>query len=448
MENEEKVVNEEKIVKEGGNNKGLLLGIIAVLVVALAVLAVYMFFNKPTPKNVYFRVIDEFSSSVNKSIDKLNTSKKEEIKYNVGFNMKTTNSSYNEIANIINKMKLSSSVQSDFGNKKLNANIDVLYNNSSLIDANVYLNNKDMYAELPSLYDKLIKMPLDNELNLEDIWNTLDKNSYKTIVNELTNIIKNNLKEEYFSNSVEKITVLNNEVEVSKQVLDLNGKNIVELQTNIINAMLNNDKLLNALSKTTNMTVSDIKLNLNETKKEVQEAEGFVAEIYLNIKNNKIEYITIKSGEEKIELVKASDDTFNIMLGNNKVGALTLSNKEVNLNIDYEGTKITYKITNTSLEINGSFEDVTFSIKLNGNDKKGNLVMNVNSKEEKIDLTINADYEKSSIKSVQEKDYSNYVELDKLTENDMNSIMTKLYENQNLMTLIQDISSLTAAEAY
>ena len=440
--------SEEKIVEEGGKSRKVLLGIIAVLVVALCVLAGYMYFNKPTPKNVYLRVIDEFASGVNKNINKLNINDKEEVKYNVGFNLKTTNSDYTEIANIINKIKLSSKTESDFSNKKLNTSIDVLYNNSSIIDANIYLNNKDMYAEIPSLYDKLIKMPLDNELDLEQIWNTLDKDSYKTIINELTNIIKNNLKEEYFSNSVEKITVLNNEVEVSKQVLDLNSKNIVELETNIINAMVNNDKLLNALSKVTSMSVSDIKSNLNESKKEVQEAEGFVAEIYLNTKNNKIEYVTIKSGEEKVELVKVSDDTFNIMVDNNNVGTLTLNNKEINLNIDYEGTKVTYKITDTSLEMNGSFEGTTFSIKLNGNEKKGNLVINVNSKEEKIDLTINADYETNLIKKVQDKNYSNYVELDKMTEDDMNSIMTKLYENQNLMTLIQDISSLTEAEVY
>ena len=440
--------NEEKIIEEGGKSRKVLLGIIAVLVVALCALAGYMYFNKPTPKNVYLRVIDEFASGVNKNINKLNINDKEEVKYNVGFNLKTTNSDYTEIANIINKIKLSSKTESDFSNKKLNTSIDVLYNNSSIIDANIYLNNKDMYAEIPSLYDKLIKMPLDNELDLEQIWNTLDKDSYKTIINELTNIIKNNLKEEYFSNSVEKITVLNNEVEVSKQVLDLNSKNIVELETNIINAMVNNDKLLNALSKVTSMSVSDIKSNLNESKKEVQEAEGFVAEIYLNTKNNKIEYVTIKSGEEKVELVKASEDTFNIMVDNNNVGTLTLSNKEINLNIDYEGTKVTYKITETSLEMNGSVEGITFSIKLNGNEKKGNFVINVNSKEEKIDLTINADYETNSIKSVQDKNYSNYVELDKMTEDDMNSIMTKLYENQNLMTLIQDVSSLTGAEAY
>ena len=440
--------SEEKIVGEGGKSRKVLLGIIAVLVVILGVLAGYMYFNKPTPKNVYLRVIDEFASGVNKNINKLNINNKQEVKYNVGFNMKTTNSDYTEIANIINKIKLSSKTESDFINKKLNTSIDVLYNNSSIIDANIYLNNKDMYAEIPSLYSKLIKMPLDGELDLEQIWNTFDKDSYKTVVNELTNIIKNNLKEEYFSNSVEKITVLNNEVEVNKQVLDLNSKNMVELETNIINAMLNNDKLLNALSKVTNTTVSDIKLNLNETKKEVQEAEGFVVEIYLNTKNNKIEYVTIKSGEGKVELVKASDNTFNIIVDNNKVGTLTLSNKEINLNIDYEGTKVTYKITETSLEMNGSFEGITFSFKLNGNEKKGNFVMNVNSKEEKIDLTINADYETNSIKNVQDKNYSNYVELDKMTEEDMNSIMTKLYENQNLMTLIQDISALTAAEAY
>lgn len=437
-------IEKENVMEKGGTGRKVLLAIIGVLVVVLIVLGYLIYSKGPSSKNVYLRTIDEFSNSVSKAIDKTDLNKLQELNYNLSFNLNSTNSEYKEIAKIINNIKLNASLEEDYKNKKANVNLDVLYNNSSMIDGNIYINGKDLYAELPSLYSKLIKVPTDETINLDELWNAYNKDNYKTILNELTKIVKNNLKEEYFTSSDEKITVLGKEANTSKQVLTLTGENMYDLENNIINDILNNDKLLKALSDTSNIEVNDLKEELNRTKSELtKEDSKLVVELYLNKSNQKLEYAVMNTDSEKLELSKTSDDTFNILVNSEKIGSIAFLKNGIDLIIDYENTNINLKLSEESLNITAKTEEANISIKLNGNEQKGKTVVNVNIPSEKIDLTINVDYEIKSIKSVKAKDYSNYVELDKMTEDDYNGIMTKLYENESLVTLIQDISNIT-----
>ena len=437
-------VEKEKVMEKGGAGKKVLLSVIFVLVVALAVLGFLIYFKGPNTKNVYLKTIDDFSSSINEVINKTDMSKLQQLDYNFSFNLNSSNTQYRDIAKILNKIKLNASMEEDHKNKKANINLDVLYNNSSMIDANIYLNNKDYYVELPTLYSKLIKLPVDDSINLDQFWNIYNKDNYKTIINELTKIIKNNLKDEYFSSSDEKINVLGKELNVSKQVLTLTGKDIFNMETSIINDLLNNEKLLNALSETANIPVADLKTELNNAKSELTEENGkLTIELYLNKVSQKLEYALFITDTEKLELSKTSEDTFNIIYNNEKLGTISLINKGIDLMLNYENNTINIKFTENTIKISIITDEAKININVTENNKKGNAVININILKEKIDLTINLDYELKYINNIKSKDYSNYVEMDKMTEDDYNSIMTKLYENEALVTLIQDISNIT-----
>lgn len=440
MEESEK----EKVMEKGGVGRKVLLSIIGVLVVVLVALGFILYSKGPNTKNVYLRTIDEFSSSVSKALDKTDLTKLQELNYNLSFNLNSSNSEYKEIAKILNNIKFNGSLEKDYKNKKANVNLEMLYNNSSMVNGSIYLNGKDLYAELPTLYDKLIKVPTDETINLDELWNAYDKDNFKTIINELTKIVKNNLKEEYFTSSDEKITVLGKEVNTSKQVLTLTGEDLYNLENSIINDILNNDKLLNSLSKVTNVEVNNLKEELNNIKSELTKEDGkLVVELYLNKIGQKLEYAVINMDNEKLELSKTGDDTFNILVNNEKIGSITFTKDEIDLIVDYENNNVNLKFTKDALNVTFKTEEGNFSIKLNGNEQKGKVIVNINVPSAKIDLIINIDYENKSIKSIKAKDYSNYVELDKMTEDDYNGIMTKLYENEALVTLIQDISNIT-----
>lgn len=441
-------MEEEKMsVKEGGSRK-VLLGIIFVLVIGLIALAIYMFVNKPNTKNIYFKVFDEFAANINKTIDKMPANNVEQMKYDVSFNLNSSSNEYREIAKILNKIKLSSIIESDLNNKKANVNLDVIYNNNSIVNGNIYLNNKDLYAEVPSLYSKLIKLPLDDELDMEYIWNAFDKDNYKTITSELTKIIKNNLKDEYFSNNDETINVLNKDVLTNKQVFKLSKDSLKELITNVINDIQNNTKLLNSLSKAYNISVDEVKNELNNYKLEMDITSGFEIDLFLNKKNNDLEYATIIVDDEKLELLKTEASTFNIVVDKDVIGNIVLKDNDMKASINYDGIKMSLKATDNLIEMKNEQNDLKISVKIVGNENKGSMEANVESLADKIELKLNADFEVNKIKSITQKDYSNYIEADKITENEMNEIMTKLYENQNLMTLIQDVSSLFNAQAY
>ncbi len=434
------------LVNEGKkNNTGLTvtLAVLGVLIVVGIVLGVLWFLKGGSTKNVYYQTIDNLASNAITNIDKIEEelNKPLGINANISANMTTSDSSMRSIASLINKMKINMDMEMDYNNKVSNMTYDIKYNNGSLIKADLILNNDNAYVNLNSLYSKSIKMPADS--GIENLWNAYDFESYKVVIGEMANIIKASLKEEYFTTKDAKVNNVNTKV----YILTLTGKDMYNLELDVLNNMLQDEKLINALNS---IIGSDVKETLESIKSNVTEGKDtFVSEIYVNKSTNKLEKVNININGSALELIKSDADKFNIVLNNsdNKVviGYIIMSDTNFTISLKDTGVDITLetKMENNTNIINLNFEAYGTYIKLNLERQEESCKVGITlSDDNNNKLTLNVDYTMKQISKVTSKNVSNYIELDKMTDNDYNTIMQNLYQNSTLMSLMQSLITM------
>ena len=433
-------------VNEGKKkNTGLTvtLAILGVIIVVGIVFGVLWFLKGGNTKNVYYQTIDNLASNaitnINRIEDELN--KPLGINANISANMTTSDNSMRQIASLLNKMNINMDMEMDYNNKVSNMTYDIKYNNGSLIRADLILNNDNAYIDLNSLYNKSIKLPSDS--GTDNLWQTYDFESYKVVVGEMANILKSSLKEDYFTTKDAKLNNINTKV----YVLTLTGKDMYNLELDVLNNMLQNEKLVNALNS---IVGSDVKETLESIKNNVTEGEDtFVSEIYVNKSTKKLEKVNININGNAIELNKTDVDKFDIVLNNNDnkvvIGYVIMSDNNFTISLKDTGIDITLetKVENNTEIVNLNFEAYGTYIKLNleRQEESGKVGITL-SDDNNNKLTLNVDYTMKQISKVTSKNVSNYVELDKMTDNDYNTIMQNLYQNSTLMSLMQSLITM------
>lgn len=454
--NVQQVISEQPLQSvESSNNVGvnegkkkntgltITLAVLGVLIIVGIVLGVLWFLNGGSTKNVYYQTIDNLASNaisnINKIEDELN--KPLGIIANISANMTTSDSSMRSIASLLNKMNINMDMEMDYNNKVSNMAYDIKYNNGSLIKADLILNNDQAFVNLNSLYNKSIKLPSDS--GIDNIWQAYDFESYKVVVGEMANILKSSLKEDYFTTKDAKVNNVNTKV----YILTLTGKDMYNLELDVLNNMLQNEKLVNALNS---IVGSDVKETLESIKNNVTEGKDtFISEIYVNKSTKKLEKVIIKINDGTLELNKTDVDKFDIVLNNNDnkvvIGYVIMSDNNFTISLNDTGLDITLetKVENNTEIVNLNFEAYGTYIKLNlerqeENGKAGITLSDDNNNK----ITLNVDYTMKQINKVTSKNVSNYVELDKMTDNDYNTIMQNLYQNSTLMSLMQSLMTM------
>ena len=401
------------------------------------------FLNGGNTKNVYYQAIDNLASNaitnINNIEDELN--KPLGINANISANMTTSDSSMRQIASLLNKMNINMDMEMDYNNKVSNMTYDIKYNNGSLIKADLILNNDNAYINLNSLYNKSIKLPSDS--GIDNLWQAYDFESYKVVVGEMANILKSSLKEDYFTTKDAKVNNVNTKV----YILTLTGKDMHNLELDVLNNMLQDEKLINALNS---IVGSDVKETIESIKNNVTEEEGtFVSEIYVNKSTKKLEKVNININGNALELNKSDVDKFDIVLNNNDnkvvIGYIIMSDNNFTISLKDTGVDITLetKVENNTEIINLNFEAYGTYIKLNleRQEESGKAGITL-SDDNNNKLSLNIDYTMKQINKVTSKNVSNYVELDKMTDNDYNTIMQNLYQNSTLMSLMQSLITM------
>ncbi len=434
------------------NGRGVILGIIAFLIVVLIGIGIYLYLVGPRT-NIYLQLIDKITSYSANTLNNVEFNDKNETVYETSMNIKSMDKEMQKSLEPLNKLKIKTKIQSDINDKKINGNLELFYDNKSVIEGNIYLNNNEAYLGSESLYPKLIKFSLDELFGIEELWDRSNIKDYKVIIREYANILKNNLKEEYFNTSTENINVLGKEVNVLKQTLTLTYKDINDLEANIKKDALNNNDLLKSLSNITKLSIDEIKEYINSEELSTDSISAlsdnehkdndvaYLAELYINKRNQKIEYAVIKEESSKVEFVKSSEDTYNIILDENKIGSLSVNNFEFSVTVNTEDVKVLFSIKGNTLNVKFENGDVKVDALVIGNKDAGEMTISVNDELSNIEAKVNISFSSKNIKELDNVDYSNNIPYEQLTEDDLNSIMTKINENQNLATMIQDIMS-------
>lgn len=438
-------------------NKSILLIIVALLIVALGLVGVNYLYNRnaTNTENVYYAVIDNVENAMVKYIDNIDLYNKpfgNDITLNI--NGTSSDKEINNILNIIKDMSFNLNTKTDYQNKRISADYKISYTNSSLVNGNLYVNDENIYVNLGELYNKYIKLLPENtsdndfQINTSSLWNAVGNKELKSIIEESSKILKESLKEEYFSRTEEKINVLGKEIDVYNHTLKLNETDIKEIIITFIDKLSKNDTIIANLKALTNETEETIKNALTELKNNIQiDPVTFESNIYMNKNSNKLEEMHLKINDEELSFIKDNEEVFNINYNSSKLGTVkvndqsvtfTFNDTETNTNLVIElgdnKTALTLKAEgiNINLEVNKVSEDNT-KVKFSFN---GKIV------EDNYNLTINIDIKNNAVDKVESKNVSNAVSIDAITEEESNQIINKLYNNSAFMTLMGKIASL------
>lgn len=353
---------------------------------------------------------------------------------------------------LINKINFKYVTKVDIKNKKLLYQFNPTIDDKELFNVKLINNDKNNYLFLGNIYDKYIQLEgIDFEVT--DI---MDSSIRTEEINEIYDVIlqslKENLKEEYFVREDATITVGNDSKEVLKSTLVLNQKNTIELFSNVVKSLKENEKTKSIITKyypeffnefeeqiklsedIENSSVLYFSTYMNKITgkhyqyeiKTTSEYENFTANYILNdIKELDINYTSNYSEEYnksyKIFIeTNEEETTIEVKDVNNKtIITSTITNEKITYNQNYEvdGQDALVKFTYEIKQVEGKEE---YKILMSG-------LFEV-SKDNQSSLTININSDNLLQKNISiNENITDVIKSSEMTEEDFNEIINKLF---------------------
>ena len=360
----------------------ILFVLIALIIIISGVMVCNSFiFNNP--KKIFTTV----SNTLLKNANNINISTKTNIDYNISINVSSQDENTQQILDIINELKLKGTFASDTNNNVMNGIIS--YKDDELLNYGIQGNNEALYIKLNNLYDKTIKINTSNQSESITEYST-DINDYNVAVNSLSNAISNALNN---ANYRKETTEINNQ-KVKKVTLILDEKFL----TDLCNLLLQDKSFLESYSKITNNDESSIEQMLKDAIKEAANNNEELSVYLLKNELKRIEY----AGRKSVITVDINDNQYEFNISESNVS-----------------------------KYNGIIKISTMS-----NQKL--LSISINMLEEKINLNVNTIYSIDNNKEIELLDTSDAIDYQELTEEDITNITQKLYENEALLSLIEE----------
>lgn len=445
---------ENNLEKEKKGNKKVVLIVISILVLlALIAGAIIYFLNKP--KVLFFNSVNK---TYNQIIEELTDYKSDSLKdyknkavnstFSLKANLQTKNPEYKELADFINKLSIDMKSDVDYKNKEFAYNIDLKSNNNTLINSSFYGTKQNMYIELKDLFSKYIK--IDMSENYDEVFTEDMNKDLKLIVETVKDTYLKQLDNKDFTKTKEEIDINGKKVKTTKLSLNLDSKRFKEINEGAIDELLLDDEFIKAVSNYADLDEKDVKESLEDAKKTTFDDEELVINTYLN-KKDSIKYemivksdsedlvvsgidyddyfdLTVKEGDSILASLTKEDDKIFVKLGTMTMEINKESDNKYNIFIKSGSDEITGTLVTTEKEISKTEESGTFTL---------TLYFDRITK-----LTVSG---KSNIKIVDKieiPDLKNNVDANDLTEEDYNTIMTKLMQNPGIVNLFgADISS-------
>lgn len=408
-------VNENFNVKKP-KKKGLIItGIIAAVAVVALVLLYFLVLT--SPKFIFGKTIDKLLAVETESYETVKIDTK--IKADVELEDTTYQAQLAEIE----KYTLKAGVQMNAEEKQEIVDLGLEYDNQAVIDAQVYYNDGEMYAYFEGLFDKYIELDMDEETKaqLDEIFETVTseeniKNSEKAIKivrDELKSQIKENGE---FEKKKDTIEIGKDEVKATKSTLTLSEKQLWKVATNMLSNLADNEEFVKCFE---DETIEDDLKELAELMKENKtEGKGNI-KISLYTKgllNNKLVAVNAQLyvPEEEVTVVTS------VVKEDEGIYSYSVSGKTDGIKIDFANGKIEIeKDKDSKTEQSGKAIITTEIIELGSAKLEIDYVVEYNQGIDKIDT-------------------SNSVNMNDLTDSDMEAIMSKLMERPLIKDLLED----------
>lgn len=242
MENIEEVNKEFNSKKP--KKKGLILGIVVLALVIVALISVCLI-NSSKPEKIYYSAIDK--------ILKIEKSESNSIKLDTKTKItaESDDNTNEEELEKLAKCAFGFGVQTDAENKKEIVNLSLEYENNPEISAQLYYNNDAAYAYLDGIFDKYIKIELEDEQKedlktiFESAKSTAEQEKLDKAIEEIKKEIKKQISEiKDFEQEKTTIKINGKEQKIKKTSVKLTDKQLCDMLANIYTDLSENDKYL------------------------------------------------------------------------------------------------------------------------------------------------------------------------------------------------------------
>lgn len=383
-------------IKSGSSKNGLAVAIIGILVLLIL-----------GGLGIWYYTTNKADVMVNKIIDKVfdgvtfKNEENSEITYNLSLNIKSENLE-SEALDIINNTKIKGSIYINSKDKYTLINLGATYEDKELLSFDAYYNDNTIYLQEKSIYDKYVSINIPEELQTEiNNMYTINEKDINIVKKGIKNALKNALKEETFIKEKVDTNINGKSTKANSLKLIINDENRKEILTKISNYLKDNDEFLDSMSNLTDSTSQEIFNSLESlTENYTNTYTTTTIILYTTGITNELAKVDIKSeqNEKEVSRVVCESDTCDIQIIND--------GEQMNMNILMNETSSTIKI-------NGKMgkDDVSLTLNLKGN------------------------YNKKDAPKINES-----VNIDEISEEDMNTIMTNLGEKEEIKYFIEKIA--------
>ena len=381
-------------IKSGSSKNGLAVAIIGILVLLIL-----------GGLGIWYYTTNKADVMVNKIIDKVldgvtfKNEENSEITYDLSLNIKSENLE-SEALDIINNTKVKGSIYINSKDKYTLINLGATYEDKELLSFDAYYNDNTIYLQEKSIYDKYVSINVPEELQTEiNNMYTINEKDINIVKKGIKNALKNALKEETFIKEKVDTNINGKNTKANSLKLIINDENRKEILTKISKYLKDNDEFLDSMSNLTDSTSQEIFNSLESlTENYTNTYTTTTIILYTTGITNELAKVDIKSeqNEKEVSRVVCESDTCDIQIIN-----------------DGEQMNILMNETSSTIKINGKMGEDDVSLTLN-------LKENYNKKDApKINESVN---------------------IDEISEEDMNTIMTNLGEKEEIKYFIEKIT--------
>ena len=388
---------EENFEKKSSKKVGIIITVVVILLIIAAMVGGVTYINSTRkPEKIFAKTIEDVFEMV-----EVTDSRKEKAEVELSAELEANDPEVKAINEFLKVIKLKLTTEIDLDKEIFNANILATYNNMQVISLDTLIQNERAYIYLKDLYSKYIE--LDEEY-LEGVDLSTLFTTPKTINEDLITDIKQIILDEVNSREFTQEKIKLNDENVLKTTLRLTPKEVLEISI----------KMLNKINEYEN--IPEFEKAIEDLKMEME---------YLDETENYLD-ISIYTKGLKNELVKAEF----LMINKEDEEAISLEiekNEEkefiIRSYLNEEATSINEE--NEIMSITISKEDKnrgTIKLKFNVEDQ-GAVILNIKSN---IDNNVN----------IEERNVSNSIKANSLTEEDAMEIMENMEKNDVLNMIL------------
>lgn len=456
--------NQNDSFKEPKSKKGLIIGIVAIVVV-VALLAGGFFYLKSTfnAKSFLTKSAKEITTWIDNAFENANISNndllanidKYDLKGSMDLKLTSTSSELKSINNLGINIKEEMSIKDSYLDTAIS-----LTQNSGKLDANMTLLNNKVYLDSKDVYNELLSTDMEEnpfttmKETLNQYKDLINPDNWKYAVNKLITYYAEAMNEAIVTTKINGLSAT-----YTYKINDENKDKVI----NKFESLIKNDEKLNNIFKD---------LENNDTISTSFNVEPIKITVKVKLPNNKVENFTIESDEEVIKGENIEKDKYKITTANetmeiecnNKSIYLTISGTNENqdqlkLEITKEKTIFVLKSDQVNVDMTITPENKNTSnidLKVNSENVKinGNIKSTIDNKKEDLSGKVTVDYDTYNLgleiktnttygeNLVTKKSLSGGKEITNLTDEETATIMTNFMSKASSFEFFNSLSGL------